>query len=62
MKVYIKRDGKQEAVEASTVQVGNTTLEQMYVKIQKLEKDMNKLIEEKKQETEQTKAFFLKRL
>jgi uncharacterized protein (UPF0335 family) len=62
MKIYIEKDGKQEKIEAAAVKIGSTNLEQMFARIVRLEKELSKLIEERKEEAEQTKAFFLKRL
>lgn len=62
MKVYIEKDGKQEKVEAASIKIFDTNLEQIYARLIKLEKDYNKLIEEKKEEVKQMKAFFEKRL
>lgn len=62
MKVYIEKDGKQEKIEAKGIKIGETNLEQMLARLIKLEKDLNKLIEEKKEEVKQIKGFFEKRL
>lgn len=62
MKVYIEKDGKQEKIEAASIKIFDTNLEQIYARLIKLEKDYNKLIEEKKEEVKQMKAFFEKRL
>lgn len=62
MKIYIEKDGKQEKIEAAGIKIGDTNLEQIYARLIKLEKDYNKLIEEKKEEVNQMKAFFTKRL
>jgi hypothetical protein len=62
MKIYVEIDGKQEKVDPRSIKIGDTNLEQMFARIIKLEKDYNKLIEDKKEELNQTKSFFAKRL
>jgi len=62
MKIYIEKDGKQEKIEAAAIKIADTNLEQIYARLIKLEKDYNKLIEEKKEEVKQMKGFFDKRL
>ena len=62
MKIYVDNNGKQEKVDARSVKIGQTTLEEVLARLIKVEQQLNAAVNKAQKDNEAIKNFAKKRL